>query len=268
MKTCLYRNVRKIAGVCTIRSLKCYPFSPTHIIWDETLRIFCWCKFKVKGKSIKLKHMRFMYLLPPPSFFPLEMWHYELKILPHLSPSWSMRQWRKNAGETVFISILPSSPRSHSSKNKTWTKGNGTWDSDININGRLILGMHFFKKLKLGFPVHEYVLSTWCSMHMHIAISKWKDTVFSLITVIISTVYRCIQYNVHCTLNSICTIQSKLWIEKTNDLVDIETDISRNLKGLVAIKISTAVRKKSLAAVETAIWFFETQPRRERELDR
>ncbi len=58
---------------------------------------------------------------------------------------------------------------------------------------------------------------------------------------------------------------AKLWIEKTNDLVDIETDISRNLKGLVAIKIATAV---SLAGVETAIWFFETQPRRERELDR
>ncbi len=59
--------------------------------------------------------------------------------------------------------------------------------------------------------------------------------------------------------------ESKLWIEKTNDLVDIETDISRNLKGLVAIEIATAV---SLAAVAIAIWFFETQPRRERELDR
>ncbi len=57
----------------------------------------------------------------------------------------------------------------------------------------------------------------------------------------------------------------KLWIEKTNDLVDIETDISRNLKGLVTIEIA---RKKSLAAVETAIWFFETQPHREWELDR
>ncbi len=54
----------------------------------------------------------------------------------------------------------------------------------------------------------------------------------------------------------------------TNDLVDIETDISRNLKGLVAIEIANAVRKKSLAEVETAIWFFETQPRREREPDR
>jgi hypothetical protein len=57
----------------------------------------------------------------------------------------------------------------------------------------------------------------------------------------------------------------KLWIEKTNDLVDIKTDISRNLKGLVAIDIATAV---SLAGVETAIWFSETQPRREREPDR
>ncbi len=54
-------------------------------------------------------------------------------------------------------------------------------------------------------------------------------------------------------------------VNKTNDLVDIETDISRNLKGLVAIEIATAV---SLAAVAIAIWFFETQPRRERELDR
>jgi hypothetical protein len=40
-----------------------------------------------------------------------------------------------------------------------------------------------------------------------------------------------------------------------------ETDISRNLKGLVAIEIATAVSKKSLAAVAIAIWFFETQPR-------
>ncbi len=59
--------------------------------------------------------------------------------------------------------------------------------------------------------------------------------------------------------------QPKLWIEKTNDLVDIETEISRNLKGLVAIEIDTAV---SLVGVAIAIWFFETQPRRERELDR
>jgi hypothetical protein len=63
-------------------------------------------------------------------------------------------------------------------------------------------------------------------------------------------------------------LEAKLWIEKTNNLVDIETDISRNLKSLVAIEIATAVRKKSLVAVETAIWFFETQPRWERELDR
>ncbi len=60
----------------------------------------------------------------------------------------------------------------------------------------------------------------------------------------------------------------KLWIEKANILVDIETDISRNLKGLVASEIANAVRKKSLAGVETAIRFFETQPRREREPDR
>ncbi len=45
-------------------------------------------------------------------------------------------------------------------------------------------------------------------------------------------------------------------------------DISRNLKGLVAIEIANAVRKKSLAGVETAIRFFETQPCREREPDR
>jgi hypothetical protein len=61
---------------------------------------------------------------------------------------------------------------------------------------------------------------------------------------------------------------AKLWIEKTNVLVDIETEISRNLKGLGAIEIANAVRKKSFAGVETEIWFFETQPRREREPDR
>jgi hypothetical protein len=54
----------------------------------------------------------------------------------------------------------------------------------------------------------------------------------------------------------------------TNDLVAIDTEISLNLKGLVAIEIATAVSKKSLAAVAIAIWFFETHPRRERELDR
>ncbi len=63
-------------------------------------------------------------------------------------------------------------------------------------------------------------------------------------------------------------LQARLWIEETNDLVAIETEISLNLKGLVAIEIATAVRKNSLAAVATAIWFFETPPRRERELDR
>jgi hypothetical protein len=31
-------------------------------------------------------------------------------------------------------------------------------------------------------------------------------------------------------------LQAKLWIEKTNVLVDIETGISRNLKGLGAIE--------------------------------
>ncbi len=53
------------------------------------------------------------------------------------------------------------------------------------------------------------------------------------------------------------------------NLVAIETEISLNLKGLVAVEIATAVREKSLAAVATEIWFFETPPpRRERELDR
>jgi hypothetical protein len=61
---------------------------------------------------------------------------------------------------------------------------------------------------------------------------------------------------------------ARLWIEKANVLVDIETEISRNLKGLGAIEIANAVRKKSLAGVETAIRFFETQPHREREPDR
>jgi hypothetical protein len=39
------------------------------------------------------------------------------------------------------------------------------------------------------------------------------------------------------------------------------------MKGLVAIAIATAVRKKSLAAAEPAIRFSETPPRRERALD-
>jgi hypothetical protein len=34
--------------------------------------------------------------------------------------------------------------------------------------------------------------------------------------------------------------ESKLWIEKINVLVDIETEISRNLKGLGAIEIANA----------------------------
>jgi hypothetical protein len=61
---------------------------------------------------------------------------------------------------------------------------------------------------------------------------------------------------------------AKLWIEETNELDVFETEISWNLKGLVGIAIATAVRKKSLATVATAIWFSETPPRRERELDR
>jgi hypothetical protein len=60
----------------------------------------------------------------------------------------------------------------------------------------------------------------------------------------------------------------RLWIEKTNVLDDNETDISRNLKSLGATEIANAVRKKSLAGIETAIQFFETQPRRERDPDR
>ncbi len=64
-------------------------------------------------------------------------------------------------------------------------------------------------------------------------------------------------------------LNARLWIEETNDLVAIDTEISLNLKGLIAIEIATAVRKKSIAAFATAIWFFETPPpRRERELDR
>ncbi len=62
--------------------------------------------------------------------------------------------------------------------------------------------------------------------------------------------------------------ETRLWIEETNELVVFETEISWNLKGLVAIAIATAVRKKSLAAAEPAIRFSETPPRRERALDR
>ena len=63
-------------------------------------------------------------------------------------------------------------------------------------------------------------------------------------------------------------LETRLWIEKTNVLVDNEDDISRNLKSLGATEIANAVRKKSLAGIETAIRFFETQPRRERDPDR
>jgi hypothetical protein len=38
--------------------------------------------------------------------------------------------------------------------------------------------------------------------------------------------------------------QTRLWIGKTNVLVDNETGISRNLKGLGATEIANAVRKK------------------------
>ncbi len=62
---------------------------------------------------------------------------------------------------------------------------------------------------------------------------------------------------------------ARLWIEETNGLVAIDTEISLNSKGFVAIEIATAVRKKSLAEAAITIWFFETPPpRRERELDR
>ena len=47
-----------------------------------------------------------------------------------------------------------------------------------------------------------------------------------------------------------------------------QTYISRNLKSLGATEIANAVRKKSLAGIETAIRFFETQPRWERDPDR
>jgi hypothetical protein len=63
-------------------------------------------------------------------------------------------------------------------------------------------------------------------------------------------------------------LEAKLWIEETNELDVFETEISWNLKGLVAIAIATPVRKKSLAAAAPAIWFSETPPRRERDLDR
>jgi hypothetical protein len=82
---------------------------------------------------------------------------------------------------------------------------------------------------------------------------------------IYSVRYFCIQFS--CMKIPFSTYP-RLWIEEANDLVAIDTEISLNLKGLVAIGIATAVRKKSLAAVAIAIWFFDTPPRRERELDR
>jgi hypothetical protein len=62
--------------------------------------------------------------------------------------------------------------------------------------------------------------------------------------------------------------QARLWIEKTNVVVDIETEISGFRESLGAIEIANAVRKKSLDEIETAIRVFETQPRRDRDLDR
>jgi hypothetical protein len=50
----------------------------------------------------------------------------------------------------------------------------------------------------------------------------------------------------------------RLWIEETNELDVYETEVSWNLKVLVAIAIAIAVRKKSLAAAEPAIQFSET----------
>ena len=71
----------------------------------------------------------------------------------------------------------------------------------------------------------------------------------------------------------LCSVYiSRLWIEETKELDVFVTEISWNLKGLVAIAIAiaiaTAVRKKSLAAAAPAIWFSKTPPGRERELDR
>jgi hypothetical protein len=51
-------------------------------------------------------------------------------------------------------------------------------------------------------------------------------------------------------------VNARLWIEEANDLVAIETEISLNWKGLVAIEIATAVREKSLAVVATEIFLF------------
>jgi hypothetical protein len=43
---------------------------------------------------------------------------------------------------------------------------------------------------------------------------------------------------------SIFALKAKLWVEETKELDVFETEISWNLKGLVAIAIATAVRKK------------------------
>ncbi len=54
-----------------------------------------------------------------------------------------------------------------------------------------------------------------------------------------------LQPRINCRLIIYCTITAavwpKLWIEKTNVLVDIETGISRNLKGLGAIENANAL---------------------------
>ncbi len=55
-------------------------------------------------------------------------------------------------------------------------------------------------------------------------------------------------------------LHTRLWIEETNELDVYETEVSWNLKGLVAIAIAIAVRKKSLATAEPANQFSETPP--------
>jgi len=69
-------------------------------------------------------------------------------------------------------------------------------------------------------------------------------------------------------LEAVTELPTRLWIEKTNVLVDNGTDISGFRESLGATEIANAVRKKSLAGIGTAIRFFETQPRRERDPDR
>ncbi len=61
---------------------------------------------------------------------------------------------------------------------------------------------------------------------------------------------------------------SKLLDEDTKELDVYETVFARNLKGLVAIAIAIAIRKKRHAAAEPAIQFSETPPRRERARER